>query len=123
MPDNQTAGKVLVPISVKSLSACHVGLHFAVEHALSAEQAEQFRQVRREIFFLIRNAVREVEANNDAPEAKALAKWNAQADQWNQWDSLGQDEKDELTSKESRPAAPTRFATPAGDRGRNGSGD
>jgi hypothetical protein len=32
---------------------------------------------------------------NSAEDA-ARAKWNAEADEYNQWDSLGQDEKDEL---------------------------
>ena len=29
-------------------------------------------------------------------ESIARAKWNADADEYNQWDDLGQDEKDEL---------------------------
>lgn len=27
---------------------------------------------------------------------EAIDRWNAQADEFNQWDSLGQDEKDEV---------------------------
>ena len=30
----------------------------------------------------------------------AREKWNAQADEYNQWGSLWQDERDELTAKE-----------------------
>jgi hypothetical protein len=30
---------------------------------------------------------------------RAQAKWNAEADQYNQWDELGQDEKDRLIAK------------------------
>ena len=32
-------------------------------------------------------------------EKIAMKKWNAEADQYNQWSELGQDEKDELISK------------------------
>lgn len=32
-------------------------------------------------------------------EAKAKAKWNAEADQFNQWSELDQDEKDDLIEK------------------------
>ena len=30
------------------------------------------------------------------PELGAELKWNAEADDWNQWDSLGKDERDSL---------------------------
>lgn len=36
-------------------------------------------------------------------EEKAKARWNAQADVYNQWSALGQDEKNELIEKENAP--------------------
>jgi hypothetical protein len=33
-------------------------------------------------------------------EEKAKQKWNSEADEWNQWDNLSQEEKDELTEEE-----------------------
>lgn len=36
-------------------------------------------------------------------EEEAKRRWNAEADQYNQWDELGQDEKDELISKIHQP--------------------
>jgi hypothetical protein len=40
-------------------------------------------------------------------EDVAKKKWNAQADQYNQWDELGKDEKDELIAKETTAKQPT----------------
>ena len=45
----------------------------------------------------LRCAARAVETERTA----AKARWNAQADAYNQWDSLGQDEKDALIAKEA----------------------
>jgi hypothetical protein len=33
------------------------------------------------------------------PELGAELKWNSEADEYNQWDALGQDEKDELIAE------------------------
>lgn len=35
-------------------------------------------------------------------EIKAKARWNAEADEFNQWSELGQDEKDQLIAKETK---------------------
>lgn len=40
------------------------------------------------------------ESHPDWPGERARSRWNARADQFNQWDSLGQDEKDELIARE-----------------------
>lgn len=40
-------------------------------------------------------------------EQVAANRWNAEADEFNQWDALGQDEKDELISAEQRRLAGT----------------
>lgn len=37
-------------------------------------------------------------------EFLAKLQWNAEADEWNQWDSLGEDEKDELIREKEREA-------------------
>lgn len=37
------------------------------------------------------------------PKQTAKQKWNSEADEYNQWDTLGQDEKDELIKKNSSP--------------------
>jgi hypothetical protein len=39
-------------------------------------------------------------------------RWNAGADEYNQWDALGQDEKDQLITAEQ-----TRVASPENDAG------
>lgn len=40
--------------------------------------------------------------NADTPSTAQIAasRWNAEADEFNQWDALGQDEKDELIAAE-----------------------
>lgn len=38
------------------------------------------------------------------PEERAKAEWNSGADRWNQWDDLGQDERDELIVAQKDPA-------------------
>ena len=40
---------------------------------------------------------------------RARCKWNAEADEYNQWDALGQDEKDELIKKESKYNLPEGY--------------
>lgn len=45
-----------VPVAL--LSKAHVGLHFAIEHANSPEQADRFHQTRRELGQIIRAAMR-----------------------------------------------------------------
>ena len=37
----------------------------------------------------------------------AANRWNAEADEFNQWDALGQDEKDELIAAEQEQLAST----------------
>jgi hypothetical protein len=44
----------------------------------------------------------ECQAESSRAEAVARIKWNAEADEYNQWDSLGQDEKDELIIKKEK---------------------
>ncbi|MBW9240737.1 hypothetical protein I6U33_25745 [Pseudomonas carnis] len=39
--------------------------------------------------------------------AAAANRWNAEADDFNQWDALGQDEKDELIAAEQERLAST----------------
>lgn len=39
----------------------------------------------------------------------AADRWNAGADEYNQWDALGQDEKDELISAEQKRLATTEI--------------
>jgi hypothetical protein len=41
-------------------------------------------------------------------EDRAKAKWDANADEWNQWHALGQDEKDALIQQERASSRKSR---------------
>lgn len=58
---------------------------------------------------IMNNELAEIDGDLEAFElfengyfSTARTKWNAGADKYNQWDSLGQDERDELEEKESK---------------------
>jgi hypothetical protein len=52
---------------------------------------------------------------NANTELGAELKWNAEADDWNQWDSLGRDEKDELIEKFKASNAANERSERSGD--------
>jgi vacuolar-type H+-ATPase subunit I/STV1 len=48
---------------------------------------------------LVRKPINAEQTVVNSAEAIARERWNSEADEYNQWDSLGQDEKDELIAK------------------------
>jgi hypothetical protein len=73
-----------------------IARHRLLRRALAASQ-NLFPGVRPETAYYKALAGETVVGNSS--ESVARETWNAEADEFNQWDSLGQDEKDELIAR------------------------
>lgn len=66
------------------------------------ESIEELRYYQEQCFIPVASKATESGSNDDSFVDASRKRWNSEADEYNQWDALGQNEKDELIESEEK---------------------